>query len=151
MNIAEVLRKCDLSSGLTDSEVEQLASVFHPRHAERDKVIFKEGDPGNDIYIISRGRFAVKIFSYAQPGEMEKITTLKDNDIYGEFSIIDGSPRSASIVAEEDSDFIFSERETFQRFLEDNEHIGFIIMRNVAKILTAKLRRMNFEIRNAIL
>ena len=151
MDVAEILRKCDLTNGLNDAEIDNLAEVFHPRHAKRDEVVFKEGDPGTDLYIIGKGRFAVKIFSYAQPGEMEKITSLRDNDIYGEFSVIDGSPRSASIVAEEDSDFIFSEKMAFQRFMETHEHIGFVLMRNVARILTGKLRRMNFEIRNAIL
>ncbi|MCK4715832.1 MAG: hypothetical protein KAT54_03415, partial [Candidatus Marinimicrobia bacterium] len=60
------------------------------------------------------------------------------------------STRSASIVAEEDSNFLYVDYLDFHRFLEENEHVGFIVMRNLAKILTAKLRKTNFEIRDGI-
>ena len=91
------------------------------------------------------------ICSSSQPGEKEKITTLRDNDIFGEFSMIDGISRSATVVTNEDSDLIFVDYLDFHRYLEEKEHIGFIVIRNIAKILTAKLRMMNFEVRNAII
>jgi len=150
MTKLEILRQNDLTHGLTDPELSELAELFRSKHAKRGEVIFREGDPSNDLYIIGRGRVNVLIFSSSQPGQMEQITTLKDNDIYGEFSLIDGSRRSATIIADEESDFLYISFLDFHRFLENHHRIGFIVMRNISKILTAKLRRMNFEVRNAI-
>ncbi|RKY54434.1 MAG: hypothetical protein DRP89_04970 [Candidatus Neomarinimicrobiota bacterium] len=151
MDIINVLRRSDLTHGLTDSEIEDLAKIFHSKHAKKGDVIIREGDPSSELYIISKGRVGVLIYSSSQPGEKEKITTLRDNDIFGEFSMIDGTSRSATVVTDEDSDFIYVDYLDFHRYLEENEHVGFFIMRNIAKILTAKLRMMNFEVRNAIL
>jgi CRP-like cAMP-binding protein len=148
MKIVEILRSCELCNGLTDTEIESLAALFHTQHARPNEVLLKEGEKSNQLYIVSRGRVAVLVYSSISPGEREKIATLHDYDIYGEFALMDGFARSASIVAEEDSDLIYAEYLDFHRFLEKNEHIGFVVMRNLAKILTAKLRKTNLEIRN---
>lgn len=151
MNIIDVLRRSELAHGLNDSEIEDLGKIFHSKHARKDEVIIREGDPSSELYIISKGRVGILICSSSRPGEKEKITTLRDNDIFGEFSMIDGTSRSATVVTNEDSDLIFVDYLDFHRYLEEKEHIGFIVIRNIAKILTAKLRMMNFEVRNAII
>lgn len=149
MNTVEVLRHSALCYGLNDNEIENLATLFHTKHARQNEIIVREDEKSNQLYIISRGRVGVLVYSSVSPGEREKIASLRDYDIYGEFALMDGFARSASIVAEEDSDFIYVEYLDFHRFLENNEHIGFIVMRNLAKILTAKLRKTNLEIRNS--
>jgi len=146
----EALRRSELCNGLSDAELESFVKIFHCKYAKKNEVVLKEGEPSNELYIISRGRISVNILSSSSPGEYEKIATLKDNDVYGEFAMLDGSTRSASIVAEEDSNFLYVDYLDFHRFLEKNEHVGFVVMKNLAKILTAKLRKTNFEIRNGI-
>ena len=151
MNIVKVLRNSELTHELTDSEIEALSGLFHSRHIARDETIFKEGEPSEELYIIAKGRVSVVIYSTAQAGEREKIATLRDNELFGEFSLIDSSPRSASVTADENTDLIFVDNVAFHRHLAANEHCGYLIMRNIAKILTGKLRKTNFELRNAIL
>ncbi len=148
MTTINVLRHSELCHGLTDAELEQISGIFHSKHVKRNETILKEGEPSNDLYVIGRGRVRVAVYSSNAPGGFEKIATLRDYDIYGEFALLDGSTRSASVIAEEDSDFLYVDYLDFHRFLQANEHIGFLIMRNLAKILTAKIRRTNFEMRN---
>jgi len=147
MEIIEVLRKTELCHGLNDNELQQLSAIFHTKRVKRDDTIMREGEPTNELYIIAKGRVKVAIQSSASGGT-EKIATIRDNEICGEFAFLDGSTRSASIVAEEESIVLFVDYLEFHRFMEANEHIGFIIMKNLAKILTAKIRKANFEIRN---
>jgi CRP-like cAMP-binding protein len=151
MNIITTLRVSDLTHRLTDAELEALAGLFRCRHIKRDEIIFREGEPSEELYIIAKGRVSVLIYSVSLPGKCEKIATLRDNEIFGEFAFIDGSPRSATVVAEEDTDLIFVDNVALFRFLDENEHIGYLIMRNIAKILTGKLRQTDLEMRNAIL
>ncbi len=151
MNTIETLRHSELTHGLTDSELEALGSLFRNRHVGRNETIVKEGEPSEELYIIVRGRVSVMIYSTSHPGEKEKIASLRDNELFGEFSLIDSSPRSATVTADEDTDLIFIDHVAFHRHLMANEHVGFLIMRNIAKILTGKLRKTNFDMRNAIL
>ncbi len=149
IDIEDALRQSELTHGLTDTEIKDLAQVFHPRHIKKNETVFKEGDPGNDLYLIHRGRIAVLIQSTRLPGEKEKIAVLCDNDIFGEFSLIDSSTRSATVVAEEDSNILYVDYLDFHRYLQENEHVGYLVMRNLSRILTGKLRKMNFELRNS--
>ena len=148
MDTIDILRHSELCHGLNDAELEHLSDIFHAKHVKRNTIILKEGEPSNDLYVIGKGRVKVAMLSSSAPGGYEKIATLRDHDVYGEFALLDGSTRSASVIAEEDSDFLIADYVDFHRFLQDNEHIGFIVMRNLAKILTAKIRRTNFEMRN---
>jgi len=151
MNTVEILRNSELTHGLSDAELENLGRLFRGKHVKRDETVFREGEPSEELYIIAKGRVSVLIYSTSHPGEREKIASLRDNELFGEFSLIDGSPRSASVTADEDTDLIFIDHVAFHRHLTANEHIGYIVMRNIAKILTGKLRKTNFEMRNAIL
>jgi len=151
MDINGALRQSALMHGLSDEEIKDLAELFHPRHLKKNETVFKEGDPGNDLYLIHRGRIAVLIESTRLPGEKEKIAVLCDNEIFGEFSLIDSSTRSATVVAEEDSDVLYVDYLDFHRYLQKHEHVGYLVMRNLSRILTAKLRKMNFELRNSAL
>lgn len=151
MDVFTVLRRNDLTHGLTDDECRQLEKLCHIRHVPKDQVVVKEGEWSTELYIIIRGRVGVYLYSTAQPGNLEKIVSLVDNEIIGEFSMIDGSPRSATIMAEEDTDLIYFNNLELSRFLDDHIHIGYLVYRNLARILTKKLRNTDLEMRNALL
>jgi|UPI00039E03E8 CRP-like cAMP-binding protein len=151
MDVFTILRRNDLTSGLTDDECKQLANLSHLKHVPKEQVVVKEGEQSSDLYIIGRGRVGIFLYSVTQPGALEKIATLIDNELFGEFSMIDGSRRSATVIAEEDTDLIYIDNLALQRFLNDHEHIGYLFYRNLAKILTKKLRNTDLEIRNALL
>lgn len=151
MELIDTLRRCELTNGLNDTEIEGFLKIVHRRHAKKGETIFKEGDNSDELFIVSRGRVSVLIYSSSHQGEMELLTSLRDSDLFGEFSMIDGSARSATIVVEEEADLLFISYLDFHRYLQKNEHVGFIIMNNIAKILTSKLRKMNLEYRNAAL
>ena len=151
MESIDTLRRCELTNGLNDAEIESFLKIVHRRHAKKGETIFKEGDNSDELFIVSRGRVSVLIYSSSQQGEMELLTSLRDGDLFGEFSMIDGSTRSATIVVEEEADLLFISYLDFHRYLQENEHVGFVIMSNIAKILTSKLRKMNLEYRNAAL
>ena len=148
MQIIEVLRRTELCHGLNDGELEKLSEIFHSKRVRQNETILREGEPSNELYIIARGRVKVVMTSSTNPGNTEKIATIRDNEIYGEFALLDGSTRSASVISEEESLFLYADYLAFHRFMEENEHIGFVIMKNLAKILTAKIRKTNLEMRN---
>ncbi|MBO8131098.1 MAG: cyclic nucleotide-binding domain-containing protein [Candidatus Marinimicrobia bacterium] len=151
MDCFEVLRKNSITQGMLDDEVKKLGELFHRKNAKKGTIIIKEGEKSSELFVIDTGRVSVQVLSTQLPSEKEIITYLKDGDVIGEFSFIDAAPRSATVVAEEDTRLFYANYLDLHRFLDKNEHIGFLFYKNISKILTSKLRNMNLGMRDALL
>ncbi|MCK4396675.1 Crp/Fnr family transcriptional regulator [candidate division WOR-3 bacterium] len=118
------------------------------------EVLFKDGDRGDEMYLIKSGK--VRISKSA--GEVEKtLAVLKEGDFFGEMSVIDGSPRSATATAIEPAELVIFDREVFmnqvrenplieyvlhtliRRLREADEQIKFLLIKNEEKRLIAML------------
>lgn len=106
--------------------------------------IFKEGDPGDVMYIIQSGQ--VKITKRTGDGE-KTLVILNDGDFFGEMAVIDQEPRSASAVAVTDTKLIALNAEVFESTMQTNAHIVKKIMRN----MSSRLREANKQIANLML
>ena len=105
------------------------------------EIIFREGEPGDAMYIIWSGRVAIV------KGDFQKPTILgyrRTGDIIGEMAMLDDQPRSASIVTLENVRLLKVSREDFQELLQSNPAIGMSIL----EILSSRLRKAN-EARSA--
>ena len=74
------------------------------RHLERvtwpaGHVIFRQGDPGTALFLVTRGRASVQI---SQAGTTIRLVTFVPGTVFGELAILDGGPRAATIVADEE-------------------------------------------------
>ncbi len=88
------------------------------------EIIFKEGDAGNEMYLIKSG--SVKITK--KIGGKEKVLAiLKEGDFFGEMSVLDGSLRSASATTEEETELITIDREAFLAQARKNPFIQYVI------------------------
>src|ERR1700719_4844611 len=94
-----------------------LADVFADAKAVKlptNKVLFHAGDPGNGCYRVDEGLLKVVMVSHT--GSERIVAFLGPGDIVGELCIIDGRPRSASVVAVRDSALSFLSRTAFEAF-----------------------------------
>ncbi|TET23086.1 MAG: Crp/Fnr family transcriptional regulator [Candidatus Cloacimonadota bacterium] len=88
------------------------------------EVLFKDGDPGDEMYLIKSGK--VRISKPA--GEIEKtLAVLKEGDFFGEMSVIDGSPRSATAMAVEPTELVIFDREVFMNQVRENPLIEYVL------------------------
>lgn len=93
--------------------LERKADEFN-RTYPKDTMIFSEGQPGEELYIIQRG--SVKITKIVDNNEV-LLAVLKSGDIFGEMALLESKPRSASAVAYEDCAVLAVNRENFQRMV----------------------------------
>ena len=93
--------------------LERKADEFN-RVYPKDTMIFSEGQPGEELYIIQRG--SVKITKIVDNNEV-LLAVLKSGDIFGEMALLEAKPRSASAVAYEDCTVLAVNRENFQRMV----------------------------------
>ena len=88
--------------------------------------IFRMGDPAHNAYIIERGNVEV---STTRVGEKTVIAELGNGEIFGEMSMIDDAPRSATVTATEDTQVIVIDRARFQRPRGDADPLMNMLLR----------------------
>jgi CRP-like cAMP-binding protein len=109
------------------------------REYQTGEVIFKEGDIGNEMYIIQVGK--VKISK--QIKDVEKVLTiLGPGDFFGEMAIIDKDVRSATATVLENSKILALTTEVFELHMQTNPKI----VKKILKNLTMRLREANQQI-----
>jgi CRP-like cAMP-binding protein len=91
----EALRRVQLFAELDQAELEQVARLFKERRFSQGETVVREGSGGAAFYLIESGEAEVSVGGAARP-------TLRQGDYFGEISLIDEGPRSATITATSD-------------------------------------------------
>lgn len=115
-----------LFNNLSKDELNQLAQIARERKFDRGQVIFYEGDLGGSLYIIVTG--SVKIVVMADDGREHILGLLHQGDFFGEVSLIDGEPRSATAIALDNVNVVMISRDDFIRLLRENPEMSLKIM-----------------------
>lgn len=130
------LQRVPLFSGFNESELRRIADLSRIREAPAGTVITQIGDAGDSFFIIIDGMAAVRTpvgaGSQLQPG-----------DCFGEMSLVDGEPRSATIVATTDLRLLVVDRAHFWRLLDETPEL----MRRILTILSRRVRGLEQTIR----
>lgn len=142
LQYVDFLRKVALFSELDDVQLEQLAGVVREQHYKKNVTLFHVDDPGNALFILKNG--LVKITIEDQNGREIILRMLYPTDFFGEMSLIDDMPRSATVTALEPSDAMVIYRDAFLNLIEKNPDI----LLKMTIVLSRRLRRVNELIRS---
>ena len=140
MTIPDLFQKVPLFSGVAPEDRVALARAATVRTYRRGDVIVRQGQAGESFFVIVRGRVAVTILS--PEGREVVLNTLGEGDHFGEMALLDDSPRSASVVAQERSDLAILSREVFFELLRTN----FVLTKALLAAFSRRLRRANATI-----
>jgi CRP/FNR family cyclic AMP-dependent transcriptional regulator len=127
------LRQIGLFDGLSDRDLRELESVVRERSFRKNEVIFHAQEPGNALFVIKRGR--VKISMDDRSGKEIILRILETGDFFGEMSLLDGEPRSATVSSLEPCQALILSRDQFLQFIPRHPQV-------VLKMLTALSRRL---------
>jgi len=105
-------------------------------------VVFKEGDPGNEMYVIIEGE--VEIRKTTSADSAKTLIELKKGDIFGEMALIDQKSRSATAIATKPTKLLCITEEHFDSVLQKNPDFS----RKLIKVLSERLRRANTIIKS---
>lgn len=129
------LKQSSLFSELEDSELALIASLCLKRKVPKGSILFYAGDPGNSCYMLLDGK--IKIVVNADDGREHILGILSAHDLFGEMSLLDGEPRSASAIAVEESNVVVIQRDDFLKVLADKPMIPMKLL----SVLSRRLRR----------
>ena len=102
---------------LSDEETNRLARASVARVYAPGEKIVRQGQEGNSMFVILRGAVEVQIPENGQP---KTINNLKENDFFGEMSLLTGQPRSANVVAVEETEVLQIKKKALKPIFETN-------------------------------
>jgi CRP/FNR family cyclic AMP-dependent transcriptional regulator len=113
-----LLAQVPLFSLVDPDHLAQIAARVAIRRYARGEVIFHQNDPGSTLHVIKSGQ--VKIASSSDDGDEVLLAFLGDNDFFGELSLLDGKPRSATATAMAATQTLTLERVDFLEVISKN-------------------------------
>jgi putative ABC transport system ATP-binding protein len=111
LRICEFLRAVDLFRALTPTQLTNVAEKMTPRHFATGDTIIREGEPGEEFFLISDGEVDVMRADH-------EVARLGRGDFFGEVALLSGEPRNATILATEPLDTFVLGKADFQSALE---------------------------------
>lgn len=115
--IFECLSVIPLFAPLSDEETLKLAQGTDVRVFAPGEAIVRKGQEGNSMFVINRGAVKVQIMENDVP---KVINRLRDNDFFGEMSLLTGQPRSATVIAEEETEVLQIKKRALKPIFETN-------------------------------
>lgn len=131
----EALKRVPLFSSLDQEQIERVARVARRQRYARDEVIFYQGDSGNTFYVILSGQ--VKVIVSSPDGQEAILVMLDAGESFGEFSLLDEQPRSATIEAILPTEVLAFRKDEFHRLIQDYPDIALGLLRVMTKRLRA--------------
>ena len=134
---SEVLRKAPLFSFLDDEAAIALSASMTVQRLRRGEVLFREGDAGDKLYLVTEGK--VKLGRTSSDGRENLLAVLGPGQMFGELTLFDPGPRSATVTAVTDCGLLSLSHEDLQRWLEGRPGVA----RGLLVQLASRLRRAN--------
>ena len=137
MEVIESLRQVPLFSNMSEKNLKRVAKACKVRKFDAEDAIVRQGDDGVGLFIITKGR--VKVVKQTAGGRKLEIAMHGPGEFFGEFSVIDGAKRTASVIAVEPCECIVVVSWDFRAMMENHPRIALQIL----PVLTARFRETN--------
>ncbi|MBX2830582.1 MAG: cyclic nucleotide-binding domain-containing protein [Rhodospirillales bacterium] len=131
-----------LLNNMTRAQIAILGRTAKRQRIAKGDTVFSQNDACDRAYFLVYGRMDVLI-DVPGTGRKKRISTITEGTIFGEFALLDGSPRSATIVAATDALCLSIERNEFAALQKTHQDIATILLLNLSKIFASRLRLAN--------
>lgn len=137
----ELFKRVQLFNGLNKSELSEITAICREVRIGSGELILAQNTTGTEMYVVAEGAAEVYIQGLE---DSRSLVVLGKGQVIGEMALIDQGYRSASVRAtKEGATLYLIESGDFHRLCQENNHIGYVVMRNMAIDLSFKLRHRN--------
>jgi CRP-like cAMP-binding protein len=130
-NITRFLHTVPLFQGLGERQLQRLAKRFKQRNYAKGEAIVHQGTLGIGLFILESGR--ADVVHEGADGEKATINHLGPTDFFGELSLLDEAPRTASVVATEDVTCLVLAQLDFMDALREDADIPIVMLKEMAR------------------
>jgi len=147
----DALKQCELFADLNDEELGKVAQICCEETYKPQEVIFGECDIAEKIYILQEGRVAVQMHlrSDLEPDGDVTIQEVTPGRIFGWSALVRQRRFTASVRALEKVKVVAIRGADLNALFEENSHIGFVVMKRLADVISSRLRRTRQQLGEA--
>ena len=138
-----MLNTVSLFSELLPEQFAALEKVSTVRKTPKNTILFMEGDRSGQLYVIRKGQ--VCVYTDDEEGKQLVLNFMGEGEYFGELSLLDNNPRSASVVTTQDCEFVCISRDAFRDFLGASPELNQRLMTALVgriRLLTGSMRDM---------
>jgi CRP-like cAMP-binding protein len=140
----QALRACALFQGLPADRLRRIAEIARHRDLPAGAVIFREGEPGDEMYVLVAGKVRI---SRQVPGVGEEaLGILEPGTHFGEMAMVDDAPRSADAHAHTACALAVVKREDLDQLMFVDKDLAYDVLWTFVRTLSARLRETNDKI-----
>jgi CRP/FNR family cyclic AMP-dependent transcriptional regulator len=137
----EILAQIDLFSGLPAAHLRRVVDIGVEEQYRSSATIFSEGEPGDKFYLVIEG--AVRISRIVPGMGEEALAVLRPGNYFGEMSLIDDAPRSATAMCHEKCRLFVVNRRDLEDLLFVDRDLAYELLWNWVRTLSRRLRATN--------
>ncbi len=143
-----LLRQTAIFAGLDDTELGKVADICREQTYQPGETIFKEGDPGNRLFLIAQGEVRI---SRQIPGSGEEaLAVLKPGACFGEMAVFDRSERSTDAISNGGCTLATVSRSELEMLLDFEPDLAAKVLRSMVRLLALRLRATNDNLRSIL-
>jgi CRP-like cAMP-binding protein len=132
------LREVRLFKDIAEPELATLAATLRERSLKRGQVLFREGEVGEEMFVVLRGSIVI---SKPVTGRVEQVLArIGPGDFFGEMSLFDRSPRSATVQTDAEATHLVLDREAMRRLTEVNPRAAAAFFYALVTVFIERLR-----------
>ena len=138
-----------LGSGLDAGELAQLSALMVERRIARGEAVFRRGDPGDAMYVSLQGQIGIWLPPSGGEGagaRGRRMVSYAPGVVFGEMGLLQGRPRSADAIAEEDALVLELPRAGYERIVSDNPALLSKMLLNLGLLLSSRVRALTDEL-----
>jgi CRP/FNR family cyclic AMP-dependent transcriptional regulator len=132
----ELLRRVPLLQSLSDGELRAIANLATRKRVRVRETVVQQSEPGTELYVLVTGH--LKVVSTDPEGRDAGLGVMGPGEVFGEVALLDGGPRSATIVALDPCELLVIRREHFLRFLKESPDTAVSLL----GVLAGRLRKL---------
>lgn len=137
----KTLEDLKLLRTMSTDVLDVLAEKIEKKYLNNGDILFNAGDVSNSLYIINKG--SVEVYKEFDADVTLSFATLHSGELFGEMALIDEFPRSASIRALEDCEFLILTKENFEDIIESHPEKALDLLIRLAKVMSLRIRKTN--------
>jgi len=125
------IARVSIFSKLSQTDIEELTKIAAAKQYAPDKAVFFQGDPSDSLYILVKG--SVKVAKASEDGREKILDILGPGEIFGEFAMLDGHPRSATVTTIEPTELAVISRSEFRDFVSTRAEILWKVLASLCE------------------
>jgi CRP-like cAMP-binding protein len=140
---AKLVLQSSLGTELSRDEADALSGLMSSRELVDDDFLISEGTADDSLHVLLEGK--LEVVKRTGADEFASLAVLREGDLAGELSFIDGELHTVSLRALCDSRVLSLKREDFESIVEDSPQLVYKVMRAIARSSHRIVHRMNHE------